>query len=151
MRANTTITAIPGDGTLIADTSALVAAANKELGHAKLRDALVSPNVKIPAPVVVEFERVTSLARNRPDPNATAFLGMLVALGAEVIAFDATMAQAAAAANESYGSGNGRGSLLNMLDLIVYGVAKITGMPILCTGNDFITTDALIHPASRIG
>ena len=38
---------------------------------------------------------------------------------------------------------------LNLLDLMVYAVAKRTERPILCTGKDFTTTDADIHPASR--
>lgn len=139
------------DPNLIADTSALVAAANKEPGHILLRAALTSNNVKIPAPVVVQFERVTALARNVPDPNAAVFLSTLIALGAEVIAFDAVMARAAATANEAFGSGSGRGNPLNMLDLMVYGVAKVTGLPILCTGKDFAATDAALHPASRVG
>jgi ribonuclease VapC len=41
--------------------------------------------------------------------------------------------------------------VLNLLDLMVYAVAKERGMPLLCTGNDFATTDLAIHPASRVG
>lgn len=61
------------------------------------------------------------------------------------------VALAAIVGNERYGSGNGSGGLLNLLDLMVYGAAIETGLPILCTGNDFAATDAMIHPASRIG
>ena len=45
--------------------------------------------------------------------------------------------------------GNSKGGKLNLLDLMVYAVAKRTGRPILCTGRDFASTDADIHPASR--
>ncbi len=136
---------------LIADTSALIAASTKEAGYQRLLAALTSAEVKIPAPVIVEYERVTALERNVPDVRAATFIALLIELGAEVVAFDAAMAQASAAANEAFGSGNGRGGKLNMLDLMVYGAAKVTGLPILCTGNDFASTDALIHTASRIG
>lgn len=151
MPGNTTNEATRGEQALIVDTSALIAASTKERGHERLRAALTSVEVAIPAPVIVEFERVTALAKNVPDPNAAAFLAMLIDLGAIVMPFDVAMARAAANANEAHGSGNGRGSLLNLLDLMVYGVAKVTGLPILCTGKDFASTDAVIHPASRIG
>ena len=45
--------------------------------------------------------------------------------------------------------GNSKGGKLNLLDLMVYAVAKRTGRPILCTGRDFASADADIHPASR--
>ena len=151
MRASTTRAAIPFDRPVIADTSALIAASTKERGHERLRDALTSGGVKVPAPVVVEFERVTALDGNVPDPDARAFLSTLFDLGVEVLAFDESMARAAADANSSFGSADGRGSPLNLLDLMVYGVAKVTNLPILCTGKDFARTDIAIHPASRVG
>ena len=40
--------------------------------------------------------------------------------------------------------------MLNLLDLMVYAVAKERGEPPLCTGNDFATTDLVMHPASRL-
>jgi len=52
-------------------------------------------------------------------------------------------------ANPLYGSGNGRGGTLNMLDLMVYGMARRMERPILCTGKDFAATDIAIHRASR--
>ncbi len=59
-------------------------------------------------------------------------------------------AHLAEAANEAHGTGNHRGGTLNLLDLMVYGMAKRTGRPILCTGRDFAATGIAIHPASRI-
>ena len=61
------------------------------------------------------------------------------------------MARLSVEANIRYGSGNGKGGKLNLLDLMVYAAAKALDMPILCTGYDFMSTDAKIHPASRIG
>ena len=45
--------------------------------------------------------------------------------------------------------GNSKGVKLDLLDLMVYAVAGRTGPQILCTGRDFASTDADIHPASR--
>lgn len=68
-----------------------------------------------------------------------------------IIPMREAVALAAVAGNERYGTGNGRGGKLNLLDLMVYGAAIETGLPILCTGKDFASTDALNHHASRVG
>lgn len=112
-------------------------------------EALFNGRGLIPAPVIVEFRRVTALADNLPDPLIDRLLVDLTAAGINVMAFDLASAEAAAAANPQHGAGNGEGGRLNMLDLMVYGVAKVTGLPILCTGKDFASTDAVLHPASR--
>lgn len=103
----------------------------------------------IPTPVLVEFRRVTSLAENAPDPHVDAMLAQLYRIGTLVLPFSLEHAEAATAANPLHGSGNGKGGPLNLLDLMVYGVAAVTGLPILCTGKNFAATDALLHPASR--
>jgi ribonuclease VapC len=54
-----------------------------------------------------------------------------------------------AEAHRLHGLGNGRGGRLNMLDAMVYCGAKRLKRLILCTGRDFASTDAAIHPASR--
>ncbi|KPF65679.1 hypothetical protein IP88_13335 [alpha proteobacterium AAP81b] len=134
---------------MIIDTSALVAVGWAEAGYAPIFEALLAGNGLIPAPVQVEFRRVTALPGNQPDPLVDGFLVTLFAAGVQVIPFDAAAADAAVAANARFGSGNGRGGPLNLLDLMVYGIAKARGLPILCTGKDFAATDALLHPASR--
>lgn len=134
---------------MIIDTSALVAAGWREDGHEAILDALFSGSGLIPAPVLVEFRRVTALPGNKPDPLVDAFLEDLMLAGVEVAPFDATAASAAVAANPLHGSGNGQGAPLNLLDLMVYGTAKALNLPILCTGKDFAATDAVLHPASR--
>lgn len=74
----------------------------------------------------------------------------LVADGASIVAFEPRHAEITAAARQRYGKGNGRGGLLNFGDLMVYAIAKDRNLPLLCTGNDFASTDLIIHPASRI-
>jgi ribonuclease VapC len=134
---------------LIIDTSALVAVCWAERGSGAMHAALLGGYGFIPAPVIVEFRRVTALVGNQPDPLVESLLGDFMRAGVTVLPFDAACADAAAAANLRFGSGNGRGGPLNLLDLMVYGAAKATGLPILCTGKDFAATDAILHPASR--
>jgi len=134
---------------VIVDTSALVAVSRKEEHFEPLLDAMIEGEPIVPAPVLVEYHRVTALGDNRPDPDAEALIAGLIEQGAFVSPFDQADAEVAVAANPTYGNGNGQGGRLNMLDLMVYAVAKRTGLPILCTGRDFAGTDAKIHPASR--
>jgi ribonuclease VapC len=136
---------------LIVDTSALVAVARAERGWEPIWNALHSELGFIPAPALVELSRVTSDKDNLPHAGVTQLLETLASCKIVVESFTARDAQAAITANTLYGSGNGKGGKLNMLDLMVYAMAKARSLPILCTGDDFPTTDALIHPASRIG
>lgn len=134
---------------MIVDTSALVAIHLREAGWEMLREALAEQEAVLPAPVVVEFHLVTSLASNDPDPDAEILLSTLLARSCRVASFSNEDAALSAEAHRLHGRGNGRGGKLNMLDLMVYCMAKRLGHPILCTGRDFASTDAQIHPASR--
>ena len=65
------------------------------------------------------------------------------------LAPDTRHAEIASQANARYGSGNGQGGPLNLLDLMVFAVARERGEPLLCTGKDFAATDLTLHAASR--
>ena len=135
---------------MIVDTSALLAIAWHERGHERLLDALGAGGFHVPAPVLIEIDRV---AMRRGITNRSAindFIERLREDGRVGEPFTDEDARIAVAANERFGTGNGRGGTLNLLDLMVYAVAKRMGLPILCTGKDFAATDAAIHPASRI-
>jgi ribonuclease VapC len=134
---------------VIVDTSALVASLLREPHFETLRDALAREPSIVPAPVVVEYNLVTSLPTNDVDPVAAASLAELVAERCTVTPFGPEEAALSAEAHRVYGRGNGRGGKLNMLDVMVYCMAKRLDRPILCTGRDFASTDAKIHPASR--
>jgi len=112
-------------------------------------DAMLTSGGLIPAPVMVEFRRVTAGPGNVMHPEASLLLDQLWDAGLSIEPFTAEDAQIASLANERYGTGNRRGGRLNMLDLMVYAMARRTGRPILCTGTDFQSTDAAIHEASR--
>jgi ribonuclease VapC len=134
---------------VIVDTSALVAAFRREDGHPLIVTALFTEPGYILTPVLVEFHRVTALDHNVIDPDAEEMIDRLTAQSIEILDFGRDAALAAVRANAAFGSGGGHGGKLNMLDLMVYGAAKVSGRPILCTGKDFTATDAAIHPASR--
>jgi len=135
---------------VLVDTSALIAVVRREVGYEVLREALILEPALVPTPVLVEFARVTALAGNRASEQADAVVQRLLDREMRVEVFTADDARIAAKANAAWGTGNGRGGPLNMLDLMVYAVAMRTGRPILCTGRDFAATDAAIHPASRL-
>ena len=136
---------------MIVDTSALIAVLIGEPGHEKLSEALLNDRAIIPAPVILEFLTVARGARFDLGEQAEALLDSLTRLGAETAAWTADHAATAASAQIAFGKGNGRGGVLNLLDLMVYALTKDSGMALLCTGGDFASTDVLIHPSSRAG
>src|SRR3546814_17706605 len=69
--------------------------------------------------------------------------------GCATLAFTADHAQIAIEAEPRYGSGNGNGGPLNLLDLMVYAVAKERGEPLLCTGKDVAAADEIGRASGR--
>lgn len=134
---------------MIVDTSALVAILIGEPGADALLNALDAEPAFLPAPARVEFLRVASGIRLQLGAQAAQLLAEFEGGGLTTIAFDARHAEIASQANVRYGSGNGQGGPLNLLDLMVYAVAKERGEPLLCTGKDFAATDLELHVASR--
>ena len=134
---------------MIVDTSALVAIVLSEAGADRLARALFAEAALVPAVVHVEFARVTFKPALGMNAASERLLHRLREAGVTFASFEAADAEAAITANPTYGSGNRSGGKLNMLDLMVYGMAKRLGRPVLCTGTDFATTDIDIHPASR--
>lgn len=134
---------------MIVDTSALAAILFEERGADALLDALLSERGLLPAPAQTEFQRVAALRGAGFDDMASDLLGKLEDAGLEVVPYDRTHAAIAARAHGAYGKGNGAGGLLNLLDLMVYAVAKDRDMPMLFTGCDFPSTDVAVHPSSR--
>ena len=136
---------------MIVDTSALVAILLREPGAEALLDAIAQAGGLLPSPARVEYLRVASGSRVGLGPEAAMLLDHLERLGLDIVPFTTEHARIASDANLRYGKGIGSGGVLNLLDLMVYAVAKERGQPLLCTGNDFATTDLVIHPASRVG
>jgi ribonuclease VapC len=135
---------------LIVDTSALIAIVAREPGYERLRAAVVNEDNVIPAPVAVEFHLVSSQVGNAPDPDAQPFLATLLGQSSRIESFPAEDAMLVPAAHQQHGRGNGLGGKLNLLDVMVYCMARRLERPILCAGQDFVPTGIMLHPASRI-
>ena len=135
---------------IVVDTSALFAVLMREDGYEALREILLGDSIVVPAVVIVELSRV-ALRRGVADETTARFFQQLWRGQHRIEPLNAEIALIAHEANRRFGSGNGTGGLLNLLDLIVYATAKALDLPILCTGKAFTSTDAKIHPASRIG
>lgn len=136
---------------MIVDSSALIAIIAYEPGRQQLLEALSkADHVFIPAPVLTEAQLVAGGRGAAFVDGVQKLVAKLLSNGTRIVAFDHQHAEITAAARIAYGKGNGAGGKLNFGDLMVYAIAKTTGLPILCTGNDFIDTDIVIHPASRI-
>lgn len=134
---------------MIVDTSALIAILTQEPDWENLRAAIADEPARLPAPAMLEYLRVASGERLELGDNARALLEECEAIGLEVIAFTAQHAKLAAQASSVYGKGLRNGGTLNLLDLMVYAVAKERGETLLCTGKDFAATDLELHAASR--
>ena len=135
----------------IVDTSALVALFLKEPRWDDIAAILRDQNCAIPAPVLLEFATVTSGRYRQPQDAIDLFLSVLTEnANINVAPFDTDDASTARAAARLFGKGRRNHAQLNIVDLMVYGIARRLGAPILCTGRDFAETDALIHPASRL-
>jgi ribonuclease VapC len=136
---------------VIVDTSALVAILLREPGADALLDAIAQEGGLLPSPARVEYLRVASGGRVGLRREAAMLLEHFERLNLDTVTFTTEHARIASEANLRFGKGIGSGGMLNLLDLMVYAVAKERGEPLLCTGNDFATTDLAIHPASRVG
>lgn len=134
---------------MIVDSSALIAVLLGEEGGDRILDALDEEAGFLPAPALAEFWAVASGSRVDAAQPARELVDQWRDGGLTVLPFTEDHAQRVLEAIPLYGKGNGRGGLLNLLDLMVYAVAQERGEPLLCTGKDFAATDIELHAASR--
>ena len=127
---------------MILDSSAVVAVLLGEPGSDELIDRLeAATGLAIAAPTLVEAGIVL---RARIGPLADELLtDLLRTLEVAVIPFDADHAAAAIHAWERFGRGR-HPAALNLGDCITYAAARVAGLPIVATGEDFARTDATL-------
>lgn len=124
---------------MIVDSSALVAIALREPRHEELIDRLgAAPLIAVGAPTLVETAIVLS-ARLRQDARGL-LARMIQELGIEVVPFTTAHFGVATEAWLRFGRGRHPANL-NFGDCLTYAVAKATGRPLLCVGDDFPRTD----------
>jgi ribonuclease VapC len=135
---------------IAADSSALVAIALSEEKSDALMRALLSEDVVVGVPILLETFCVLA-GRMARLAEAKGFCDWAQSLK-NVLTVDLKPTHLAWSqqAFERYGKGRGSGAGLNILDCMSYAVAKVAGAEMLCTGTDFTKTDLDVHPASRI-
>lgn len=132
---------------MIVDTSAVIAILRAEPLAEPLAGAILAAGgARMSAAGYVEAAAVVDRIG---DPVLSRRLDELLALlGIELVAFDAAQAGAARAAYADFGKGSGHLAALNFGDCLTYGLAKVTGLPLLYVGDDFAQTD--LHPALKV-
>jgi ribonuclease VapC len=111
----------------------------REPHHEELIDRLgAAPLIAVGAPTLVETAIVLS-ARLRQDARGL-LARMIQELGIEVVPFATAHFGIATEAWLRFGRGR-HAANLNFGDCLTYAVAKATGRPLLCVGDDFPRTD----------
>lgn len=128
---------------MIVDSSAVVALLAGEPEAPAIESALAGADERlIGAATLVEASTVVAA---RMHDGARAVRDLLTTFEVEVVAIDERCASAAIGAWVRFGKGN-HPARLNFGDCLTYGVAEVSGAPILCIGNDFVQTDAAVVP-----
>ena len=124
---------------MVLDTSALVSIQLEEPGFRELfRKIDGAPTVVIGAPVLFETATVLS-ARFKADARLSLGIG-LRRLRVEIVPFTEEHYEAAVSAFLRYGKGR-HPAALNFGDCMSYAFARVSGLPLLYTGDDFSKTD----------
>ena len=124
---------------MVVDSSALVAILREEPGHEPfLQKALSSDRTVVGASVAFETAMVLS-GRGHRDARST-LRGLLRSIGAEIVPFTEEHYEAAVSAFLRYGKGRHPAGL-NFGDCMSYAFARVSGLPLLYTGDDFSKTD----------
>ena len=127
------------------DASALVAVMVPEPDGDEIAAKLQAADRVVVSPLVI-WESVAAMARVRRSPVEIAQHSVamfLSGVGAEIMPIDATIGEAAVAAFARFGKGR-HPAALNMGDCFAYACARSRGLPLLCKGDDFARTDALL-------
>jgi ribonuclease VapC len=124
---------------VIVDSSALLALIFREPGHEEVRRALTSAEVvAVGAPTLAETGIVLEA---RLGAAAHGMLERLLdEFGIQEVSFGALHWREATEGFRRFGRGR-HPAALNFGDCMTYAVARLTGEPLLCVGDDFPRTD----------
>ena len=124
---------------MVVDSSALVSILLEEPEHQRLFDKAANAELTIVgAPFALETVMVLS-GRSDKDPRFL-LAGLLRTMGAEIVPFTEEHYEAAVSAFLRYGKGRHPAGL-NFGDCMSYAFARVSGLPLLYTGDDFSKTD----------
>ena len=128
---------------MIIDTSAIIAIVRREPGWEELRYALEVSTARTSAGTLAELLIVTGAGMSVEIREAA--MSIVRDAGTEIVSLTADDASAAADAYLRFGKGK-HPAKLNMGDCFAYALAKRTGEPLLCVGNDFPQADLPLVP-----
>jgi ribonuclease VapC len=129
---------------MVIDTSALVAILQAEPERDQMLEALTKASRLLVSAVSVLETAMVIESRFGAEAGLDLELFLFEAR-LEIASFDSRQSGAALRAWRNYGKGR-HPAQLNLGDCCVYGLAKASGEPILCKGNDFAQTDIAIVP-----
>ncbi|HTS64215.1 MAG TPA: type II toxin-antitoxin system VapC family toxin [Candidatus Acidoferrales bacterium] len=124
---------------MVLDSSAIVAIQLKEPGYDRLLEALDHADVVIVGVPTLLESAIVLTARLGQDARPLLF-AFLRRIEAEIVPFNEAHLDAAANAFLRFGRGR-HPAALNFGDCMAYAVASVSGLPLLCKGEDFIQTD----------
>lgn len=132
---------------MLLDTSALVALLMAERPARAVFEALTqAPTRAVGAPTLVETAMVLAGRRLAASSGATSDLVLVMSrFEVNVLPFTQVHWLTAWSAFLRYGKGRHPAGL-NFGDCLTYAVAKISGLPLLCIGDDFAQTDISLVP-----
>lgn len=126
---------------MVVDTSAFVAILQKEATHVELLRKIVGAQAVMSAPNALEAHMV--LRKFHGDGTALVVRGNLLDFGITIVPFSAEHAEEAARAFDRFGKGR-HPAALDFGDCIAYALARVSGQPLLFTGDDFSKTDVRV-------
>jgi ribonuclease VapC len=124
---------------MVIDTSAILAILLQEPDAKRLAEAVHSDPTRLMSGVSVLECSIVIEARKGPA-GGREFDLLLHRAGVEVVPFTADQAELARQAWRRFGKGNHPAGL-SLGDCCAYALAKTSGEPLLCKGNDFVQTD----------
>ena len=129
---------------MIVDTSAVLAILRGEPEAQRLAEEILGSEVALMS--TASYVEAGAVVDRIGDPVLSRRLDELLALlRVELASFDSAQATAARAAYADFGEGSGHPAALDFGDCLAYGLAKVTGQPLLFVGDDFAQTD--LRPA----
>jgi ribonuclease VapC len=124
---------------MVIDTSALIAMLTDEPAASSLETAVQEDPVRLMS-TASYLEAAIVIETRFGEPGGRELDLWLHRAGVDLVAVDPDQAEAARAGYRRYGKGRHRAGL-NYGDCFAYALAKISGQPLLFTGDDFGHTD----------
>lgn len=124
---------------MVIDTSALVAMLTDEPGAEQFEAAVAADQVRLMS-TASYLETAIVIEARFGEPGGRELDLWLHRAQVDLVAVDPAQANTARAAYRTYGKGRHRAAL-NHGDCFSYALAKVSGQPLLCKGDDFAHTD----------